>query len=44
MKLRINKVYGRNGEEIPKDFKLNNFKELEDFLTKTLKSKKAKFA
>ena len=40
MELRINKVYDRNGVEIPRDFKLNNFKELEDFLAKTLKSKK----
>ena len=44
MELRINKVYDRNGVEIPRDFKLNNFKELEDFLAKTLKSKKTKVA
>lgn len=44
MELRINKAYDRNGNELPKDFMLNNFKELEDFLAKTLKVKKSKVA
>lgn len=44
MELRIDKVYDKNGNEISNDYKLDDFIELSDFLTKILQSKKAEVA
>lgn len=41
MELRIDKIYDKNGNEISNNFKLDNFIELSDFLTKILQDKKA---